>query len=366
MVSNRCPCCGQLIPIQNRSEILASIEAYQNKLVKENEKKFRKQIENKLKKEFNMKTKEFLKKQKTLLEKSAEKKAEAKYQPEISKLQRIIEKKEENIEQIKIEAETIGFEKAQSQIQILQKEKSDALKALEETKRKLQLKDSDFNGVNAQREVEDILRQSFPNDLIHPRKRGAEDPDIRQEIREAGKIIGCVVYEVKNEKQWKNDFIKQARNYQNKFNANHAIVVSSIFPEGENLLCFRGETVIVSPRLVAYIVRILREMLVEIDKLKIDEREAKQQEILRYLQSEEFKQKFRSVNDAIQQLNDILSDEKRKASTRWDKQIRLYDQIRASVDSVDNNVVRILQKPMEKINIEIPKKRRIKFLESTH
>jgi hypothetical protein len=105
-------------------------------------------------------------------------------------------------------------------------------KQIEALKRQAEQGSPQAQGEAAELELEDLLRETFPTDALHPVQKGHRGADILHEVRTAvGRISGSILWESK-EAKWNNAWVQKLKDDQRAAGASVAIIVTRSLPEG--------------------------------------------------------------------------------------------------------------------------------------
>jgi hypothetical protein len=115
-----------------------------------------------------------------------------------------------------------------------------ARKRIDELQAAVDQKRSGLQGEVLEREVEDVLRQAFPNDSIESVKSGKRGADVVQRVRSGRGQCGTLLWESKNHKHWSDGWIEKLRADQQAEKADVAIILTSALPEGVDHIGFVG------------------------------------------------------------------------------------------------------------------------------
>jgi hypothetical protein len=107
-----------------------------------------------------------------------------------------------------------------------------ARKRIDELQAAVDQKRSGLQGEVLEREIEDVLREKFPNDSIEPVKSGKRGADVVQRVRSGRGECGTLLWELKNHKHWSDGWIEKLRADQQAEKADVAIIVTSALPDG--------------------------------------------------------------------------------------------------------------------------------------
>lgn len=99
-------------------------------------------------------------------------------------------------------------------------------------------KRSGLQGEVLERELEDVLRESFPSDEIEPVKSGKRGADVVQRVRGGRGECGKLLWESKNHKHWSDGWIDKLREDQQAEKADIGIVVTASLPDGIDHIAF--------------------------------------------------------------------------------------------------------------------------------
>jgi hypothetical protein len=370
-----CPFCSQPIPqekikeIESKfkaeidrkaSEYLAEKESEYQKRIKELEKES-KEKEKKLKAEWEEEKKQ-IKESYTEFEKELKERYQER-ENELKELKEQYEKfKKELEEQIK-EKERLIKEKYGEEIRNVQEEEKKKREELErerlklvdqinDLKRQLEAKTPEELGREAQEDLLSILRKEFPDDVITETKKGKEGADIFQEVRYRGDNCGLIIYEVKNVKNWSNNFIDQVNNEKSIHKTPHVILVTNVFPSKDRDICEKEGVIIIHPSKCLYIARLLRKSIIDMHQLKLSQREinAKVDRLYRYLTSEDFRQEIKSLFNSIEKLKKLQDSEQRTHHKTWAKQSKEFESLIQHSSKIDGEISSIVE---EKIPVPL-------------
>lgn len=99
-------------------------------------------------------------------------------------------------------------------------------------------KRSGLQGEVLERELEDVLRETFPSDEVEPVKSGKRGADVVQRVRSGRGVCGKLLWESKNHKNWSEGWIDKLREDQQAEKADIGIIVTSCLPDGVDHIAF--------------------------------------------------------------------------------------------------------------------------------
>src|SRR5260370_21313689 len=118
--------------------------------------------------------------------------------------------------------------------QVAEKDKrlSDAMKANDELRRKLQQGSQQLQGEVLELSLEDLISQTFPSDLVQPVPKGINGADIIQRVQNPnGDLAGSIIWESKRTKAWSDGWIQKIKDDQRQAKADLAILLTTLLPQ---------------------------------------------------------------------------------------------------------------------------------------
>jgi hypothetical protein len=311
-----CPNCSTIIDID---------EIYSKEIEAKLTSKFQKELDNKNKKIQELQS---LKDELNKLKREKEnfiKQAKLQVQKELEK-----EKK-----QLQISIEKMAFEKLQKyqEVQELKlKEKEEQLaqlkKSLENARRKAEQGSMQIQGEVLELEIEKWLEAKFPFDSIYEVKKGAFGADCIQTINTRDmKNCGTICYESKNTKAWNNKWIAKLKNDMLLAKADLGVLITSVYPEKMDRMGFVDGIWVCSLSEFKGVVSLLRESLIRIHKVVLNEENKldKMNLLYKYLTSNEFQMQLNNIVNGFIQMQKELDKEKRSLMASWKRRQKIID-----------------------------------------
>jgi hypothetical protein len=213
-------------------------------------------------------------------------------------------------------------ERLDSQREILEKDKIAAVNAeraknlekqmkleeqLQDVQRRLQKKPADEHGEGAELELFELLKAAFPDDRIRRVEKGAMGADIVHDVVENGKVCGKIVYDRKNRSDWKTKYATKLRDDQIAEKADHAILSTNKFPDGEQQFCVREHVILACPARVRWLAELVRERIIQMHELRVsnEARDEKTAELYAFINSEHCRQLLDSIETLVKKLEEI-------------------------------------------------------------
>ena len=143
-----------------------------------------------------------------------------------------------------------------------------------------------------------------------------------------GKTCGKIIIELKNTKNWSNQWIPKLREDQRNVQADIAVLVSTVLPDGVSHFHFLDGVYVVHYSTFIPVIMLLRIQLYEVAKMKnfninMDE---KKELLYNYLTGLEFRQKVESVIEAFGNMTIDLDKEKKVMIKIWAKREKQIEQ----------------------------------------
>lgn len=212
-----------------------------------------------------------------------------------------------------------------------QKKIEDAQKANEDLRRKLEQGSQQLQGEVFELELENILKNSFPFDLVEEIRKGARGADILQTvITRTGQTCGKIIWEAKRAENWSNNWVPKLKDDQREANAELAVLVTTVMPkQTTEPFCLVDEIWIINISTVRPLAETLRMLLLETHKHKLISfnKNEKMEALYHYLCSPQFAQKVRVVVDSFSSMKRDLDAEKAAMARIWKKREQVINRV---------------------------------------
>src|SRR3989338_4666223 len=253
-----------------------TMDKYEKEFEKELEKRGI-ELQEEIEKEVRRKiSKEYSAKKIELEDKLAEKEEElSKTKSQITKIQKEAKAKAlaefEQEKKIKNEISKKESEKSKFKIAEIEKKLGDALRLNEDITRKLEQGSQQLQGEVLEIEVEELLRSSFPHDLIEAVRKGARGADVIHKVHTpTGQFCGTKIGRAKRAESWSDKWVQKLKDDQMEAGAEVAVIVSTTLPKAsKEPFILYGNVWITNTTTVRPIAEALRAMLIENSKLKL-------------------------------------------------------------------------------------------------
>lgn len=210
----------------------------------------------------------------------------------------------------------------EQQLKILEKDKQlqQALKEVEEMRRKLQQGSQQAQGEVFEEQFEQALAAQYPNDKIEPVGKGIRGGDIIQEVWDSrGNFVGKILWELKNTKAWKEDFVDTLKNNQRAIKAEEAVLITVAMPPGMKMAGFRNQVWVTGREFVIPLADSLRAKLIQLFYVKASAqgKDQKVEILYNYLSGTEFKHRVEAIVEAFSNMQGEIEKEKRHFMNKW-------------------------------------------------
>ena len=219
-------------------------------------------------------------------------------------------------------------ESKEDEILILKKKLADAEKATDELKRKIDQGSQQLQGEVREIRLEEELKVEFPMDVIEEVDKGKLGADIIQTVVDRkGKICGRIVWECKNVKTWKNEFIPKLRDDVELAKGDVGILVSSVFGRNMAEFTLEGGVWLITPGNSVAIGRMIRDGIIRVKEARaISERkENVKDEVYAFVTSSAFRNRIENIGRQYMMLDQEITKTKNDMDKHFSAQRKLID-----------------------------------------
>lgn len=273
-----------------------------------------KEYEEKLKQAREQQT-EFLRKEQELKNKEAE--------LELSVQKKLQEEREKLAGEIrKLEEQRIAAKETEFQLRLKEmEEKLEAQKKLaEEMKRKAEQGSMQSQGESQELLLEELLKTSFPFDVITEVGKGVRGADCIQTVRNGfGQECGKIIFESKRTKDFANDWIEKLKADMRSQGADVAVIVTQALPKDMNSFGEKDGVWICSFNEVRPVVHMLRDAVIKIyNATRSQENKGDKMHLLYdYLTSREFAEQWSAIREGFMSMKVSIQKERDQMEKLW-------------------------------------------------
>ncbi|MBP9690580.1 DUF2130 domain-containing protein [Candidatus Woesebacteria bacterium] len=210
----------------------------------------------------------------------------------------------------------------QYHMKMLEQEKklTDAIKANEDLRRKLEQGSQQMQGEVYELAIEEMLTKEFPHDEIREVPKGVNGADIIQIVKNrSGQTCGTIIWEMKRTKNWSNQWIPKLKSDMRQVKADLAILVSEVTPEDVSHFGLIDGVWVCHFDFISGLAYALRAQLLEVAHIKSSQKgqEGKMAMLYEYVISNEFKHRVLAIREAFTNMQDEIEKERRWFALKW-------------------------------------------------
>jgi hypothetical protein len=204
---------------------------------------------------------------------------------------------------------------------------------IEDLKRKAEQGSQQLQGEAQELELESLLREKFPLDVIEPVAKGEFGGDLIQRVvNHAGRVCVTILWEAKRTKNWSDGWLGKLREDTRNAKADLALIVSHALPKGLEHFDHIEGIWVTSPQCAVPVAIALRQSLIELSTVQLagQGQQSKMDLIYQYLTGPRFRHRIEAIVERFSAMQEDL-DRERKATVRlWAKR---EEQIRGVIDA---------------------------------
>ncbi|RYE20224.1 MAG: DUF2130 domain-containing protein, partial [Sphingobacteriales bacterium] len=258
---------------------------------------------------------EFIRKEQEIL--SKEKELDLKLQQmlleERTKLTELIQKEEEDRNRVK-EMEH------QMRIREFEKKIDDQNKLVEEMRRKAEQGSMQLQGEVQELALEELLRNTFPFDIVGEVGKGVRGADCIQQVRnQFGQECGKIIYESKRTKDFSIEWIEKLKADMRSLGADVAVIVTQAMPKDMEGFGERNGVWICSFKEVRALAFVLRDLIIRVYTAnKSQENKGDKMTLLyNYLIGSEFSEQWKAIREGFMSMRLSIQKERDQMEKLW-------------------------------------------------
>lgn len=279
---------------------------------------------------------EFLQREQQLKNKEAE--------MELQLQRKLQEQRGEIAEQIrKQETEKNNLKETEHQLRVkeLEKQLDDQKKLAEEMKRKAEQGSMQLQGEVQELILEELLRNSFPFDIITEVGKGIRGADCVQTVRnQFGQECGRIIYESKRTKDFGGDWIEKLKKDMRSQAVDVAVIVSQCYPKGMDCFGEREGVWICSFEEAKAVASILRDGVIRLSNvMKSQENRGDKMHLLyNYLTSGEFSEQWKAIQEGYLSMRQSILQEKVAMERMWKVREKQLDKVLLNATGIRGSI----------------------------
>jgi hypothetical protein len=205
---------------------------------------------------------------------------------------------------------------------------ADLRRQIGDLKRKSEQGSQQAQGEVLELEIEDILRQQFPSDIIEAIPRGTLGGDVLQHVHDnLGRECGAILWESKRTKAWSDVWLPKLRDDQRAAKAHLAVLATVEMPKGLSTFGNIDGVWVTSRACLVGLAAALRAGLVEVARTRksLEGQQSKIEFLYSYFSGPEFTQRVEGIVEAFIAMKSDLESERRCMRRLWAKREKQLD-----------------------------------------
>ena len=235
-------------------------------------------------------------------------------------LQKDREKLTEDIR--KIEEQKVAAKETEYQLRLKEMEKQldDQKKLADEMRRKAEQGSMQLQGEVQELALEEMLRSTFPFDIISEVGKGVRGADCIQTVRNSyGQECGQIIYESKRTTSFSNDWIEKLKIDMRNHGAEIAVIVTKAMPKEMDCMGIKDGVYICSFSEVKALASVLRDGVIRVfSAAKNQENKGDKMHLLyNYLTSSEFAEQWKAIREGFMSMKLSIQKERDTMERLW-------------------------------------------------
>ena len=202
-------------------------------------------------------------------------------------------------------------------------------------------------GEGAELNLYEELREEFPGDTIVSVKQGRPGADLVQTVIENGRECGHIVYDSKNRAAWRNSYVGRLVDDKIAARADHAVLVTRVFPAGQAQLYIHDGVIVANPARVIALAQLIRKHVVQQATLRLSD-EARAENTMRlydFITSDRCSVLLDQIGTVSDKLLDLDVKEHRAHTATWKQRGQLIREIQQAKGTLVTEIDLILTTP---------------------
>lgn len=225
-------------------------------------------------------------------------------------------------------------------------------KLIEELRRKSEQGSNQIQGESMELAIEDILRESFPNDSIEPVAKGIKGGDVLQRVStKTGQPAGSILFEIKRTKNWSDNWPNKLKDDQRAAKAELAVIITTAMPEGIKHIGMNDGVWVTDLQSFPGLAMVLRSSLIELSQARgsaIGKNE-KMEVLYAYLSGSEFRGRIEAIVETFSDMKVDLEVEKRAIEKAWSKREKSLTRVLTNTAGMHGDLAGIIGASLQEI-----------------
>ena len=202
-------------------------------------------------------------------------------------------------------------------------------------------------GEGAELNLYEQLRDEFPGDTIVSVKRGQPGADLVHTVIENGRECGHIVYDSKSRAAWRNSYVSRLLDDKIAAKADHAVLVTRVFPAGQAQLYVQDGVIVANPARVLALAQMIRKHVVQQATLRLSD-EARAENTMRlydFITSDRCSVLLEQIGTVSDKLLDLDVKEHRAHTATWKQRGQLIREIQQARGTLVTEIDLVLTPP---------------------
>ena len=256
----------------------------------------------------------------------------------------------------KQEADKNSLKETEHQLKVreLEKQIDDQKKLAEEMRRKAEQGSMQMQGEVQELILEELLKNSFPFDVISEVGKGIRGADCMQTVRNnLGLECGKIIYESKRTKDFGGDWIEKLKKDMRSIGADVAVIVSQTYPKGMDNFGEKDGVWICSFEEVKAVAYVLRDGLVRLyaASKSQENRGDKMHMLYDYLTSSEFSGQWKAISEGFMSMKISIQQERNAMERMWKAREKQLEKVLLNAVHIGGSIEGIAGKDIIKLSL---------------
>lgn len=268
---------------------------------------------------------DFMKKEQELINKEAERDID--YQRKLNEQIGLIA---EQVKKQELEKHQLKDTESQLKMRELEKQLEDQKKLADEMRRKAEQGSMQLQGEVQELILEQLLRNTFPFDLIDEVGKGVRGADCIQVVRNSfGQECGRIIYESKRTSNFSGDWIEKLKKDMRSAGVDVAVIVTQCYPKGMDCFGEKDGVWICSFEEVKAVAFVLRDGVIKLSNAnKFQENRGEKMHMLYdYLTGTEFSEQWKAIREGYMSMKLSIQKERDAMERLWKSREKQLDKV---------------------------------------
>jgi hypothetical protein len=179
-------------------------------------------------------------------------------------------------------------------------------------------------------ELEQLLKTSFPIDVIEPVPKGVPGADVLQAVTtQTGHHSGVIIWESKRTKHWSDGWVGKLKDDQRAAKADIAVLVTQALPKGVTNFGQQDGVWVTTYACALGLAAALRQGLIQLMHMKMASvsKDEKMEVVFNFLTGSEFRNRVQAIVETFIAMQADLETEKRVSVKRWAQREKQIERI---------------------------------------